>query len=72
MILMFVKVIYQKWRLLHCKLKFVQLRYPVKHKNEMSLDDILSADSEGSKLHLDGFNDDIGQQKKEVSVMDLS
>jgi len=38
----------------------------------MSLDDILSADSKGSKLHLDGFNDDIGQQKKEVSVMDLS
>ncbi|KAL2568339.1 hypothetical protein AAZV13_18G062500 [Glycine max] len=36
------------------------------HESEMSLDDILSADSEGSKLHLDGFNDEIGQQKKEA------
>jgi len=40
------------------------------HESEMSLDDILSADSEGSKLHLDGFNDEIGQQKKEVSAVD--
>ncbi|KAG4399602.1 hypothetical protein GLYMA_08G265967v4 [Glycine max] len=27
------------------------------------------ADSKGSKLHLDGFNDDIGQQKKETWAM---
>lgn len=36
-------------------------------ESEMSLDDILSADSEGSKLHLDGFSDEVGQQRKEVS-----
>ncbi|KAK7301822.1 hypothetical protein RJT34_12698 [Clitoria ternatea] len=36
------------------------------HESEMSLDDILSADSEGSKLHLDGFSNEIGQQKKEA------
>lgn len=33
----------------------------------ISLDDILSADPEGSKLHLDGFSDEVGQQPKLVS-----
>ncbi|XP_027335090.1 DExH-box ATP-dependent RNA helicase DExH11 isoform X2 [Abrus precatorius] len=37
------------------------------HGSEMSLDDILSADSEGSKLHLDGFSD--GQQKQKAWAM---
>ncbi|RDY00043.1 DExH-box ATP-dependent RNA helicase DExH11, partial [Mucuna pruriens] len=39
------------------------------HKSEMSIDDIFSADSEGPKLHLDGFNNEIGQKKKEVWAM---
>ncbi|KAL2332921.1 hypothetical protein Fmac_014134 [Flemingia macrophylla] len=38
-------------------------------ESEMSLDDILSSDSEGSKLHLDGFSNEIGQQKKEAWAM---
>lgn len=42
------------------------------HNSEMPLDDILSADSEGSILHLDGFTDEIGQQKKEVSGYGLN
>ncbi|KAL1370055.1 hypothetical protein AAHE18_01G032100 [Arachis hypogaea] len=33
------------------------------HDNEISLDDILSADSVESKLHLDGFRNEVGQQK---------
>ncbi|XP_020972282.1 DExH-box ATP-dependent RNA helicase DExH11 isoform X3 [Arachis ipaensis] len=33
------------------------------HDNEISLDDILSADSVESKLHLDGFGNEVGQQK---------
>lgn len=37
------------------------------HESGMSLDDILSDDSEGSKLHLDGFSAEVGQQQKEVS-----
>ncbi|TKY47117.1 ATP-dependent RNA helicase SKI2 [Spatholobus suberectus] len=36
------------------------------HESEMSLDYILSADSEGSKLDLDGFSVEVGQQKKEA------
>nr|KYP60167.1 Helicase SKI2W [Cajanus cajan] len=38
-------------------------------ESELSLDDILSANSEGSKLHLDGFSDEIGQQKREAFVV---
>ncbi|XP_020223630.1 DExH-box ATP-dependent RNA helicase DExH11 [Cajanus cajan] len=38
-------------------------------ESELSLDDILSANSEGSKLHLDGFSDEIGQQKREAWAM---
>ncbi|KAK7333272.1 hypothetical protein VNO80_30037 [Phaseolus coccineus] len=34
--------------------------------SEISLDDILSVDSEGLKLHLDGFSDEIELQKKEA------
>lgn len=41
-------------------------------ESEMSLDDILSADSEGSKLNLDGFSDGIGRQQKVVSGYGLS
>lgn len=33
----------------------------------MSLDDILSVDSEGSKLHLEGFSGEVGHKKKLVS-----
>lgn len=36
-------------------------------ESEMSLDDILSADSEGARLHLGGFSEEVGQQQKEVS-----
>ncbi|KAK7305341.1 hypothetical protein VNO77_43246 [Canavalia gladiata] len=39
------------------------------HESEMSLDDILSAVSEGPKLHLDGFGDEIGLQKKKAWAM---
>ncbi|CAJ1960297.1 unnamed protein product [Sphenostylis stenocarpa] len=39
------------------------------HDSEVSFDDILSVDSEGPKLHLDGFIDEIGQQKKEAWAM---
>lgn len=42
------------------------------HDSEMSLDDILLVDSDGPKLHLDGFSDEIEQQKKEVSGYGLS
>lgn len=31
------------------------------HESEMSLDDIWLANLERSELHLDGFNDEIGQ-----------
>jgi antiviral helicase SKI2 len=36
-------------------------------ENAISLDDILSGDSEGPKLHLEGFSDEVGQKKKLVS-----
>jgi len=36
-------------------------------ESAMSLDDILSADSEGSKLHLEGLSDEVGQKQKLVS-----
>ncbi|XP_014518438.1 DExH-box ATP-dependent RNA helicase DExH11 isoform X1 [Vigna radiata var. radiata] len=39
------------------------------HDSEMSLDDILSVDSEGPELHLDGFSDEIEQMKKEAWAM---
>ncbi|XP_061374001.1 DExH-box ATP-dependent RNA helicase DExH11 isoform X2 [Gastrolobium bilobum] len=39
------------------------------HESEMSLDDILLADSKGLKLHLDGFSDEVGQQQKEAWAM---
>ncbi|QCD78043.1 antiviral helicase SKI2 [Vigna unguiculata] len=39
------------------------------HDSEMSLDDILLVDSDGPKLHLDGFSDEIEQQKKEAWAM---
>lgn len=42
------------------------------HDSEMSLDDILSVDSEGPELHLDGFSDEIEQMKKEVSGYGLN
>jgi len=42
------------------------------HDSEISLDDILSVDSEGLKLHLDGFSDEIELQKKEVSGYGLN
>ncbi|BAT88395.1 hypothetical protein VIGAN_05187500 [Vigna angularis var. angularis] len=39
------------------------------HDSETSLDDILSVDSEGPELHLDGFSDEIEQMKKEAWAM---
>lgn len=36
-------------------------------ESAMSLDDILSADSEGSQLHLEGLSDVVGQKQKLVS-----
>ena len=42
------------------------------HENEISLDDILSADSEGSKVHLDGSSDEVGQQRVSGYVLKLS